>query len=382
MRKRNYYILLFVCLLCVFQSAVSVTARPLIGGVESSASEEDTVVGETSELMVQYQEYEQRFAAIEERSDIVENGFDIIKYHEIPVVFETFGEEEVTFILALDRQYARMVIFIADKQGTILYKTNQLETNNRCLGEMKQPTKGSVAISFQDVNKDGLTDIIMITNCENSTGDYAGKSYKIGDVLFQGEKTFYRDYRISDKLNRFSMNKSIACIVAYVRDGISTEVLYTASTLKELTDQNFKIIQEQCYWRDFEKQGRLQVVPGVMCIAEYNIFMIYLVNEQGNIVWSFQPMGDYANLYSLKGMTGRDMDGDGMKDLVVLARYSNEGPDGKPIVESDCAIYYQRTTGFDVDTEFKKFYKCTEEDTLEKLVKKIRKYWGWPQDND
>ena len=32
-------------------------------------------------------------------------------------------------------------------------------------------------------------------------------------------------------------------------------------------------------------------------------------------------MGDYDNLYSLKGMTGKDVDGDGMKDLVVFARF-------------------------------------------------------------
>lgn len=88
-------------------------------------------------------------------------------------------------------------------------------------------------------------------------------------------------------------------------------------------------------------------------------------------------MGDYDNLYSLKGMTGKDLDGDGMKDLVVMARYSYEGPDGKIIIESDCSIYYQRTSGFDIDTGFEKYYQCTEEDTLEELVIKIREYWGW-----
>ena len=88
-------------------------------------------------------------------------------------------------------------------------------------------------------------------------------------------------------------------------------------------------------------------------------------------------MGDYDNLYSLKGITGKDVDGDGMKDLVVLARYSYEGDDGGLVVESDCAIYYQRTSGFDIDTEFQNYYRCTEENTLEELVIKIREYWGW-----
>lgn len=333
-------------------------------------------------LIEQYDDYEQRFAAVEHMDDIAGNGFAIIEEQVFPVLLESFGEEEVNFVPAMDWRYRRLVLFLTDSEGRVLYKTNQLETNNCWQGEMKQPTRGIAAVSFQDVNVDGLTDIVLITTCRNDTGEYAGNNYKVGDVLFQCEQGFYRDWRISDKINRFGMNKSVDFIVSYVRDGNSTEILYTATTLDELLEQDFHIIAEQCYWRSFEKQGRLQVVPGTIRIAEYDIFMIYLVNEQGHIVWSFQPMGDYDNLYSLKGMTGRDMDGDGMKDLVVLARYSYEGENGELLVESDCAIYYQRTDGFDVDREFRNYYKCKEEDTLEALVGKIREYWGWPKEND
>lgn len=417
MKKRIYRALLFlplcILLLCSISAAAGKTTRPEghsrseehstgegHSRSEGSSGENESTQEDIRELIAQYKDYEQRFAAIEDVGDIGSKGFDVIEEQVFLVLLETFGERseghsteeghsrsegnsgEITFIPAMDRQYQRIAIFLADGEGRIVYKTNQLETNNRYPGDLKQPIKGIAAVSFQDVNGDGLTDIVLITTCENDTGDYAGKPYKVGDVLFQGKESFYRDYRISDKINRFSMNKSVDFIAAYVRDGLSTEVLYTATTLEELLEQDFQIITEQCYWRNFEKQGRLQVVPGVMGIAEYDIFMIYLVNEQGYIVWSFQPMGDYDNLYSLKGMTGKDMDGDGMKDLVVLARYSFEGPEGELIVESDCAIYYQRTNGFDVDMEFQNYFKCTEEDTLEGLVGKIREYWGWPQEND
>ena len=93
-------------------------------------------------------------------------------------------------------------------------------------------------------------------------------------------------------------------------------------------ENGFIIIEEQHYTRYFEKLGSLQVVPGIIHMSAYDIFMVYLVNEQGDIVWSFQPMGDCDNLYSLKGINGRDLDGDGMKDLVILGRYSYEGPSG------------------------------------------------------
>lgn len=334
------------------------------------------------QLIKLYNEYEARFAAVENVSDIEENGFFVIEEQSFPVIMESFGEEEVTFLPIMDEEYSRMAVLIADSEGNILYKTNQLETNNRRLGELKQPTKDIAAVSFQDLNRDGLTDIILITNCENETGEYEGKTYKTGDVLFQRQGDFYRDWRISDKINRFSMNKSVDLIVTYVRDDISVEVLYTATTLDELLDSGFKIIQEQCYWRNFEKQGTLRVVPGIIKMAEYNIFMIYLVNDQGYIVWSFQTMEDYDNLYSLKGMTCRDMDGDGMKDIVVLARYSYSGPEGGMHVDTKCSIFYQRTDGFAEDKEFSDYHQCTSEDTVSGLVELIRGYWGWTVEND
>ena len=283
----------------------------------------------------------------------------------------------MTFLPIMDTQYHRLAVLIADQEGRVLFKTNQLETNNRFLGQLEQPTRDVAAVSFHDLNEDGLTDIILITNCQNDTGAYAGKTYKTGDVLFQQDQSFYRDWRISDKINRFSMNKSAKCIVSYVKEGSSTEILYTASTLDELLDNGFQIIQENSYYQNFEKQGRLKVVPGIIRIAQYDVFMIYLVNEQGHIVWSFQPMEDYDNLYALRGMICKDVDGDGMKDIVVLGKYSYDGPDGEVLVDSKCDIYYQRTDGFSVDTAFADYYQCTEEDTMKELLVIIREYWGW-----
>ena len=195
--------------------------------------------------------------------------------------------------------------------------------------------------------------------------------------MFQGENGFYRDYRLSDKINRFGMNKSVECITAFVRDGLSTEFLYTAATKQELLDNGFLVAQEQCYYRQFEKLGRLEVVPGTYNMANFSTFMIYLINEQGYIVWSFQPMGDYDNLYALKGMTCKDIDGDGMKDILVLAKYSYESGGNEITIKSDYSVYYQRTGGFYEDTEIKRIYPCGDEDTVAELVEKARAYWGW-----
>lgn len=331
-------------------------------------------------LVKRYEAYQKDFEEIQSLDDVDAKGYDMIDGQSFPVLLETFGGEEVNFVPILHREYHRLAVLITDGDGKVLFKTNQLETNYKALERLEQPTTGIAAVSFQDLDRDGLTDIVLITNCENEEGYYAGRTYKVGDVLFQRDGSLYRDWRISDKLNRFSMNKSVDVIVAHVRDGKSTEILYTAVTLDDLLDNGFDIVKEQCYYRTFEKQGVLQIVPGVIHIAEYDIFMIYLVNEQGYIVWNFEPMGEYDNLYAFRGMTCRDMDGDGMKDIVLLARYSYSGPEGELLIDTKCQIYYQRTEGFEEDTEFETYYQCTATDTVAELVKIIREYWGWPEE--
>lgn len=327
------------------------------------------------ELLENYQDYQMRLDNIENRRDINGNGFSVIEEQIFPVETDCFGS--VFLIPAMEKQYHRLVLFFAAENGRIVYKTDQLETNHRNKGQLEQPARDISAISFQDLNRDGRTDIVLITACRNQSGPYVGKTYKVGDVLFQGETGFYRDYRISDKINRFGMNKSAECITAYVKSGYSTEFLYTASTKEELLKNGFVISTELNYTRKFEKLGSLEVVPGTYTMANFSTFMIYLINEEGYIVWSLQPMGDFDNLYALKGIACRDIDGDGMKDILVLARYSYEGVNNELLTKSDYSIYYQRTEGFYADTEVKKKVFCSDEDTVAELVEKARNYWGW-----
>lgn len=365
--KAVKYIKNFICIFFIAAcSGICFTAQ----AAEDAEKEDENILAE-------YQEYKARLESIEYRSDITDNGFEIVENQIFPIRIAGYGE--VSMIPAFDKEYHRLALFFTVKSGKVIYGTDQLETNSRVLGAMKQPDSDIVAVSFRDLDKDGRLDVILITSCVATEGAYAGKSYKVGDVLFQSRQQmgFYRDYRVSEKINRFGMNQSAEVISAFVRDGRSTEFLYTATTLDELLAKGLYIIQEQCYFRTFEKLGRLQVVPGTYRISNNDIFMIFLVNEQGDIISSLQPMGDYDNLYALKGINCRDIDGDGLKDIVVLARYSYAGEAGELVIETDYSIYYQRTGGFSVDTDIKDRYRCNEDDTMELLIEKARAYWGW-----
>ena len=342
------------------------------------AKEEDSEAMRTEanrQILADYQEYQERLSAIGGEWEIDDYGFAVIEDQIFPIETECFGN--VWLVPAMEEQYHRLALFLVNEEGIVVYKTDQLAANSWNVGSLEQPIRGISAVAFQDLNKDGRTDIVLIADCRNRTGAYAGKSYPVGDALFQNDEGFYRDYRISDKINRFGMNKSADSITAYVRDGYSTEFLYTASTKSELLKNGFVITEEQDYFRQFEKLGYLEVMPGTYTMAQFTTFIIYLVNEQGNIVWSFQPMGDFDNLYALKGVRCVDIDGDGMKDILVLARYSYAGSNNELITKSDYSIYYQRTGGFETDTEVKRKISCSDEDTVAGLVEKARAYWGW-----
>lgn len=360
-----------------FLFLVAVLPCMLLATGKTAWAAEDTALSEDEKVLAQYQEYRERLESIEYRTEIGEKGFEVVENQIFPIEIAGYGEGEVVLIPAFDEIYHRLALFFVTQDGQVIYKTDQLETNSRVLGRMEQPASDIAAVSFRDLDLDGRMDIILITACVGADG--SDEVYKVGDVLFQSKKQagFYRDYRIADKINRYGMNKSAEVITAFVRDGYSTEFLYTATTLKELLEKGLQIITEQCHYRTFGKLGKLQVVPGTYRISNYDVFMVYLVSEQGDILFSLQPMGDYDNLYALKGINCRDIDGDGLKDIIILARYSYEGEEGQLVVESDYSVYYQRTGGFSLDTEIKDAYRCSDEDTMEVLVEEARKYWGW-----
>ena len=409
--KKNRRQIILTLFLSVCLCAAAPGGSGLGAGVEMARVH---AANEEEALLAAYHAYENRFSEIETVEDISDMGYNVVEKHvfDVPLVtvmtdpesgesvpaevvrpesaYEVAEEDAVAvqvvptvrFYCAIEKDCHRAAVFLADADGRIIYKINQLECNYTISGKLEQPIYDMVSVAFQDLNGDGLMDIILIAGCVNDTGTFAGKKYKVGEVLFQtgpeeDAVSFYRDWRVNDKLNRFDMNKSAKCIRTFVRDGRSTEFLYTATTEEELLTNGFVVSKEQSSWRNYEKLGDLKVLPGIFRIADYNIFMIYMINEQGDIVWSFQPMGDYDNLYSLRSVRVTDLDGDGMKDLLVVARYSREGENGEMIVEGQYSVYYQRTGGFDTDVDFVESHPYRADNTVEAVVREIQAYWGW-----
>ena len=329
----------------------------------------------------QYEDFLHRMEAARTQEEIEKNDFQIIEDQ----IFsrEMAGVGEVVMIPALDAVSKRLVLFFAETKegGSIVFRTERLETNGQFAGQFRQGNREVAAVSFPDIDQDGKQDVVLVTVSDVLELD-AGFSEKVGDVLFQGTGGFYQDWRLSKRINQYSMNKSVRQILSFVEEGDSTEAMDTAATREELIKHGFVEEQGRSYWVNFEKLGKLLVVPGHYRMAEYHIFMIYLINEDGNVVWNFQPMGEFENLYEFLDIDCRDIDGDGLKDITVLARYTYDTTEGEMLTEKDYTIYYQRTGGFLEDSELKSRYMCGEETTMEELVVLARAFWGWGEEND
>lgn len=327
-----------------------------------------------------YSDYLNRLENIKTEQDIKKNGFTVIKKQTFFVDFENFGN--VKFVPVIDKKHNRIALLFFNKRGHIVFKTEQIESNYWNKGEMKQPNLDIVAVSFLDMNYDGLKDVVIICNCVNQSGTYAGETYKIGEVLFQTGNGFYRDWRISDRMNRFSMNKDIPMITSFVRDGQSSEFLYTSSSMDQLLQNDFRLIKSQCFSVYLEKFGEVQVRPGIYQMAGRYIFMVFLIDSNGKILWNFEPINEYNILHELNALSFRDVNEDGLKDMIIYASYGKTGENGAAVIEYDVSIYHQGAGYFYEDIEFKKTLNDIQHETIYTITEKARKFWGEGMRND
>jgi len=141
----------------------------------------------------------------------------------------------------------------------------------------------------------------------------------------------------------------------------------------------FVPLPDQTFDADFEKFGSVRVIPGTYTMGGVHIFILYLVDNNGQIVWNFQCMRGYDSFNRMTGISFKDVDGDGWADLSVLAVYDMSDDDDNTQIVTDFSIYYQRDGFFFEDTDFHSGYlkSLAENGTMGDIVQAARNYWGW-----
>lgn len=130
-------------------------------------------------------------------------GFEPIEEQSFMVDLDSWGNVKFASGKLTAGNHIPTVFYLTDEVGNILYQFNTIF-----------PYSVDVeAVSFKDLNKDGLKDIIIIVSDQ-----YEGSSgLPIANVCFQQEDgTFMTDYQLCQEINDSGNNKDIKTVTNYV----------------------------------------------------------------------------------------------------------------------------------------------------------------------
>jgi len=118
--------------------------------------------------------------------------------------------------------------------------------------------------------------------------------------------------------------------------------------LKLMVDSGFRIDKDQSFDIDLENWGDVRFIPGATEINGRFKLRAYLLDVDGNIVYEFPEYygNEISQLESITAVSFVDVDGDGLKDIVIISEYTTGVGESRVIPFPVAGIYYQRGTEF------------------------------------
>ncbi|MDP4147393.1 MAG: hypothetical protein Q8936_23465 [Bacillota bacterium] len=130
-------------------------------------------------------------------------GFTPFENQSFMVNLNSWGEVRFVSGKITTSSFLPVVIYLTNKAGDILY-----DFNNGA--DAPFPSDGKIeAVSFQDVNKDGLKDIIIITT--NAHGKTSAAVY-----LQNSDGSFATNFKLNQEINDSGNNKDIQTVKNYL----------------------------------------------------------------------------------------------------------------------------------------------------------------------
>jgi hypothetical protein len=140
-----------------------------------------------------------------------EEGFTIIDEQSFWVDLENWGKVPFITGYELENNLPNLSFHLADSEDNILYNFSEFHGNKWVFYEVR-------AISFKDVNKDGVKDIIVNVDYILGHGKNAAVPFPIGGVYFQKEKEFINIPELDEQINDANKNENIAMIEEFVKE--------------------------------------------------------------------------------------------------------------------------------------------------------------------
>lgn len=143
-------------------------------------------------------------------NDLQENGFEIFEDQSFWTELEGWGK--VRFVSgeeSVDGTYKLQLYLVDD--GTVIYKFPEFYGNQwSMLDELE-------AVSFQDVNMDGLKDILIIADYMTGVGPTGAEPFPVGSIYFQKGKEFHNIPELDDEILDEQKNESVEMILNFVK---------------------------------------------------------------------------------------------------------------------------------------------------------------------
>ncbi|HEY5561919.1 MAG TPA: hypothetical protein VIK72_09240 [Clostridiaceae bacterium] len=141
-------------------------------------------------------------------NDLKDGGLQVIENQCFPVMLENYGEVKLISGSKPEDVNTIVIFYLVDSNNKVLYRLPDF------YGNQKGMFNEILALSFVDVNKDNLKDIVVIGNYQSS-GD---TPTKISSIYFQKGKEFISDNAFDKKMNDSFNNKDIATVVKYAKE--------------------------------------------------------------------------------------------------------------------------------------------------------------------
>lgn len=142
--------------------------------------------------------------------DLLEDGLEVIEEQSDEIELSYFGK--VRFISGYKDDQSgipKAYFYLVDKEGYVKYSFPEFYGNNWVFLEIDE-------IAFYDINKDGLKDIIIISEYILGHGEKAAEPFKIAGVYFQYKNSFVNMEDIDKYINDTQNNNSVDDVVKFL----------------------------------------------------------------------------------------------------------------------------------------------------------------------
>ena len=112
---------------------------------------------------------------------------------------------------------------------------------------------------------------------------------------------------------------------------------FTPYNLKDI--KGFAPIEDQTFPVDLNSWGKVKFASGKLTAGSHVPVVFYLTNEDGDILYNFNAVLPYS--VDVKAVSFKDVDKDGLKDIIIVVADNYEGSSGGTIA----TVYFQKEDG-------------------------------------